>query len=307
MRSVLLKVDESVMNNKIFELHKPLFCLREALKERGITINTADLGNEEECEKIVVWDLNGPNLLYVRECIAKGWQEKLILMLWEGPVVLNDNWDLENHNYFAKIFTWDNDFVDNQNYLKFYWPQNELPYYGIELPYDEKKLCTMIVSNKMSHHPKEIYSERIKAIRFFEEIMPEQFDLYGLGWDYSVKSYRGKVKSKEPVYARYKFAICYENTTRVNGYITEKIFDCFRGGCVPIYLGADNVSDLIPPDTFIDRRDFGSYEELLDFLLSIDEQSYKQYIASIAAYAHSDKFKLFGIDNFVNIMLPHLI
>jgi len=307
MRSVLLKVDESVMNNKIFELHKPLFCLREALKEHGINFTTADLGHEQDSEKIIVWDLNGPNLLYVKECIARGWQQKLILLLWEVPVVLNDNWDLENHKYFAKIFTWDDDFIDNKKYLKIYCPQTELPYYGFELPYAEKKFCTMIVSNKMYHHPQELYSERIKAISFFEEKMPEQFDLYGFGWNHSVRSYRGTVLSKEQVYARYKFAICYENITKVKGCITEKIFDCFRGGCVPIYFGADNVCDSIPADTFIDRRNFGSYEELLAFLLSIDEQRYMQYIASIAAYAHSNKFKLFGIDNFVNILLPHLI
>jgi len=306
MRSVLLKVDDIVMNDKIFSLHKPLYYLRESLKEQGISFHTADLGNEEKCEKIIVFDLNNPNLLYIRECIARGWQEKIILMLWEGPVVIAQNWELENLRCFTKLLTWDDDLVDNRKYFKFYYPQTEIPYYGIELPFIDKKLCTMIVSNKMYPHPQELYSERIQAIRYFEEMIPEQFDLYGYGWDYSIKSYRGTVKSKEHAYARYKYAICYENTTGLQGYITEKIFDCFRGGCVPVYLGADNVSHYIPPDTFIDRRNFGSYDELLDFLLSIDERRYKQYIESIAAYAHSDKFRLFGINNFVNIMLSHL-
>lgn len=38
------------------------------------------------------------------------------------------------------------------------------------------------------------------------------------------------------------------------GYITEKIFDCFFPGVIPIYWGAENVTDYIPQDTFIDRR-----------------------------------------------------
>jgi len=307
MRSILLKLEDIYMNNRIFGPNNPYFCLREALKEHGISYNTADLGNEEECEKIIVYNLNSPNILYVKDCAAKGWQNKLILVLGEPPVVIKENGDIENHKYFTKIFTWDDDLVDNQKYFKYFVTQVELPYYGIELPFSEKKLCTMIVSNKMYHHPKELYSERVKAIRYFEEKVPEQFDLYGYNWDYSVKSYRGTVIGKERTFAGYKYAICYENMTGIKGLISEKIFDCFRGGCVPIYLGADNITDYIPPDTFIDKRDFGNYEDLLDYLLSIDEHRYNQYLESIAAYAHSDKFKLFGIENYVNIMLPHLI
>ncbi|MDD3269862.1 MAG: glycosyltransferase family 10 [Syntrophomonadaceae bacterium] len=307
MRSVLLKVDDAVMNNRIFNLHKPLYCLRERLNDYDISFHTADLGSQEACDKIIIFDLNNYNLEYVKECIARGWQEKLILMLWEGPVVIPQNWEFENLKHFSKLLTWNDELVDNRQYFKFYYPQTELPYYGIELPYAEKKLCTMIVSNKMYPQPQELYSERIKAIRYFGEMIPEQFDLYGYGWDYSVNCYRGTVKSKEHAYARYKYAVCYENTTGLKGYITEKIFDCFRGGCVPIYLGADNVSNYIPPETFIDRRDFGSYDDLLQYLITMDEQRYQRYITNIAAYAHSEKFELFGIDNFVNIMLSHLI
>lgn len=307
MRSILLKTEDTYMNNRIFVPPSPCFCLREALKEHGIIYNTADLGNEEECEKILILSLNRSNLSYVKECVDKGWQNKLMLILGEPPVVIKENGDIENHVYFNKIFTWDDDLVDNQKYFKYFSPQTVIPYYGIELPFAEKKLCTMIVSNKMYHHPQELYSERLKAIRFFEEKAPEQFDLFGYRWDYTVKSYRGTVSGKERVFARYKFAVCYENMTGIKGLISEKIFDCFRGGCVPIYLGADNVTDFIPPNTFIDMRNFGSYEDLLDFLLSIDEQRYNQYIESIVAYAHSDKFKIFGVENFVNIMLPHLI
>ena len=48
------------------------------------------------------------------------------------------------------------------------------------------------------------------------------------------------------------FAICYENARDIPGYITEKIFDCFFAGCVPIYWGgAPNVTDHIPANTFI--------------------------------------------------------
>ena len=31
-------------------------------------------------------------------------------------------------------------------------------------------------------------------------------------------------------------------------------------GTVPVYLGAQDVSDLIPPEAYVDMRDFGSYD-----------------------------------------------
>ncbi len=114
----------------------------------------------------------------------------------------------------------------------------------------------------------ELYSERIRAIRWFEKNQPSQFDLYGKGWDLTLPpnlspfrpvlqplydlvfphypSYRGGITSKRAILKHYKFSICYENARDIPGYITEKIFDCFFAGCVPVYLGASNVTDYIP-------------------------------------------------------------
>ena len=43
----------------------------------------------------------------------------------------------------------------------------------------------------------------------------------------------------------FKFNICPENTIS-DGYITEKLFDSFRAGCIPIYSGDENIElDLV--------------------------------------------------------------
>ena len=43
----------------------------------------------------------------------------------------------------------------------------------------------------------------------------------------------------------FKFNICPENTIS-NGYITEKLFDAFKAGCIPIYNGDENIElDLV--------------------------------------------------------------
>ena len=51
--------------------------------------------------------------------------------------------------------------------------------------------------------------------------------------------------------------------------VSEKIFDCFAAGNVPIYWGASNVTDYIPEDCFIDMRSFSSFEELYQFFYLI--------------------------------------
>jgi hypothetical protein len=52
------------------------------------------------------------------------------------------------------------------------------------------------------------------------------------------------------VYSQYKFIICFENS-KTPGYVTEKIFNVFASGSIPIYDGAPNITDYIIPGSFI--------------------------------------------------------
>ncbi|WP_226896450.1 glycosyltransferase family 10 domain-containing protein [Poseidonibacter ostreae] len=58
------------------------------------------------------------------------------------------------------------------------------------------------------------------------------------------------------------------------GYITEKIFDSFFAGCVPVYLGADNITEHIPKECFIDKREFDTYEKLYKYLKNMSDEEY---------------------------------
>ena len=48
--------------------------------------------------------------------------------------------------------------------------------------------------------------------------------------------YRGIATSKAEVLGKYTFALCFENQI-LKGWITEKIFDCFFAGTIPILRG----------------------------------------------------------------------
>jgi hypothetical protein len=53
------------------------------------------------------------------------------------------------------------------------------------------------------------------------------------------------------VFNRYKFILCFENSY-ADGYITEKIFNCFFAKTIPIYKGDPNVRNYFTPTSFVD-------------------------------------------------------
>lgn len=55
----------------------------------------------------------------------------------------------------------------------------------------------------------------------------------------------------------------------MDGYITEKIIDCFYAGTIPLYLGAPDIDKYIPKDCYIDCRDFKSWTEMLEKITSM--------------------------------------
>ena len=90
----------------------------------------------------------------------------------------------------------------------------------------------------------------------------------------------------------------------IKGYITEKIFDCFFAGCIPIYWGAENIDDYIPKDTFIDYREYGNIKKLNSYLKGMSSDTYCQYLNAIDRYLNSKDFKrYFSVESYIERML----
>jgi hypothetical protein len=104
----------------------------------------------------------------------------------------------------------------------------------------------------------------------------------------------------------YKFSLCFENVEGENGYITEKIFDCMRCGCVPIYLGSPNIKKYVDPEAFIDRRDFNDNKELYKYIKNVSEQEYQCYQEAMRTYLLSTRFAKFlppaYVDNIIQTL-----
>ncbi len=238
----------------------------------------------------------GDTLKKVMKVIPK---KRRFLIIQEPPVYAKESYNKKAHGYFNKILTWDDRLVDNKKYFKFNYPQ-PVPETLYDVPYSGKKFLTMICGNKSSKGKNELYSSRRAVIDYFET-NGHQFDLYGFGWEKSgLGNYRGTVKHKLQVLSRYKFCICFENMYGMHGYITEKIFDCFFAGCVPVYWGAENIEAYIPKEAFIDWRKFRGIEDVVNYLDHMSESEYEKYIASAREYLSGKAFQDdFSVDAYV--------
>jgi len=312
-------------------LLKPLNLLYQCGKLDGVEFNTLDVCSIEEQDAFLFLDF--PKLDY--DYVHQVWKtdKPKYLAVFESELIRKENWLKLNLDIFKKIFTWHDDYVDNEKFIKTNFSFDLSDGYLATLPPLETQkpfFCTLISGNKRVNHPLELYSKREEAIRWFEKNHPEQFHLYGVGWDSyrfsgpkliralnrikpltkllatNYPSYRGKVDRKIEVLSQYKYCICYENAKDIPGYITEKIFDCFFAGCVPIYWGASNVDSHIPSNCFIDKRKFATYELLYEYMTSLDGQQYKQYLLNARAFLSSQQAQAFSANVFAQTIIDYV-
>lgn len=292
-------------------LLRPFNMLYAQAKAKGIKFRTLDLVERfDEMDAYLFMDM--PSVHPLVEAAFRS-KKPRYLVLWENALVKPDNWLPQLHNLFEKIFTWDDTLVDNKRYFKINYAHLFPPRPGVAHT-SPRKLCTMISCNKTSGHPMSLYRERLRAVEWFEEHAPWDFDLYGMGWDQSQRSsYRGSIQSKRPMLASHRFAIAYENAKKQPGYITEKIFDCFFAGTVPIYWGAPNVAEHIPSTCYIDARGFEiingggiDYPALYRYMTEMPDARYLQYLDAAAAYLQSEQAQAFTAQRFVDTIINGL-
>jgi hypothetical protein len=248
--------------------------------------------------------------------------------------------DLQRH--YKRLFSWSDSAalrpVTNAD-LKlesFYWPQSFDQVHDALWSRQDRRFMVMMNSNKLpALRWSELYTHRLRAMEYFAKF--DEIDLYGRGWDgapfriaygplpgtvqYILRQseglwldvfpnrtrkavkrcWRGAADSKSETMSQYRFAICFENSL-LKGWITEKIFDCFFAGVVPIYWGDPDITESIPASAFIDMREFGSYEQLRAFLKGLSPEAIEHYRESGRAFIGSDHFERFSKATFVEIM-----
>ena len=325
-------VARGLEKNEIFNLtnknnrddcFQPFFLLHQQLKNNGIELNTVDICKDYSLYFELHMDVQ-------KETTAR----PLYLLMLETIQICPANGTKTNLNKYRKIFTWNDDLVDGNRFIKINFP-NPFQTSQVDGFPIRNRFCCLISGNKTLSviDERDLYIERVKAIRWFENNAPQDFDLYGVDWHipawgranvgkwtrrifkltsklfkmHPFPSYRGKVEHKRDVLTKTRFAICYENVRDLPGYITEKIFDCFFSGCVPVYWGASNITQYIPADCFIDRRQFRDTEEVYVFLKAMTEQEFIGYQKRIAAFLQSDAAYPFSAEFFAETITKEIV
>lgn len=311
-------------HNKLFEptaysigedLCYPFIELRKYFLKEGVVLETLDMDRVDNYDYVIFLDVPDQSTCCVP--LSEIPKSKRIVILCECSMVFNENRRTDLLEHFGWVLTYDDDLVSQCGYTKNFYPQH-LRNMDYSVPFSDKKFAVMVAGNKYSTQKGELYSSRLNTIKYFEDNHPSDFDLYGIGWNKkfiksnivhrvlnrlfgniilaSHVSYKGAIEKKNVVLSQYKYCICYENSSDINGYISEKIWDCFFSGTVPVYWGAPNVTDYIPSGCFIDRRNFSSDEELYEYLSLVGEKDYFGYIKNIEDFLNSNGAKLFSTD-----------
>ncbi len=169
-KATIVTSDIYYSNNKLFDLNDKLanrdnclfvfYLLKEELKLHGYDLATSDINAIKDSEVVIYNEMP-------KELPALDDVDTSFLLLFESELIRPDNWDISKHKKFKKIFTWNDNYIDNKKYYKANFSFDFPSFINKDLR-NKKKLCTLISGNKRVFHPLKLYSRRIEVIRWFE-------------------------------------------------------------------------------------------------------------------------------------------
>jgi hypothetical protein len=284
-RNRLFDIDDPVLNRD--DTLDPFIRLKSRIAEQGGTVDTADylFGNDISGETKEYYSLG--ILENIGKLETRGDVVPRAFVIFEPPVVMPELYKVLPRltGIFERVYLHNTNGdgyslkdVDRAKLNKLFWPQPRCDV--IEKYWTNSERAKRVVVINGNHKPRtsqaELYSKRIEAMVGLARL--GVVDLYGRGWErwWSRESawlpywqnrrvllsiYNGTCASKHEVLSRYTFCLCFENMS-MEGYVTEKLFDCLYAGAVPLYLGAKDISSLVTTDAYIDVRNYATWEDL---------------------------------------------
>lgn len=120
----------------------------------------------------------------------------------------------------------------------------------------KKGFCSMVVSNP----------EAKERLQFFKDLN-DQIPVDSGGA--VMNNVGGRVTNKMNFIRKYRFVIAFENES-YPGYLTEKIVESILANAIPLYWGDPDIEDHFNPARFIDRKSFGSNQEMIKRIMEIE-------------------------------------
>lgn len=296
----------SYLQNKIFSSqasqdlrHSPFSFLRKLLTHQDYNINTYDyyLSGTIEVDFIIVTriDYNFRILKYLKKKFPIS--KVIYLVTEEITVAPIHEPSLLDQCGFDAIITWNITGFNKTNIIKYFYPNphhrpDRILFSGAK---NRNIDLVMIAANKKPRDKRgEQYTLRARLAK--ELLNFPGFRLYGNGWSDLIDSpnYSGVLEQKKDILPTVKFGMAIENTSNEEGAITEKIFDFFSFGVVPIYAGAPDIQRYIPSDCYIDYHLFPSTLDLIQFVKAMPNDQYSAMQRNIYDFLRSEQFDQFS-------------
>lgn len=134
----------------------------------------------------------------------------------------------------------------------------------------KRDFCSLVLSNTSFRHP--VYEQLFDSLNDYKPVAS------GGKWRNNTG---GRVKDKLDFIRNYKFNLAIENTD-IDGYVTEKIFEPFVAGCVPIYWGNRSVKKEFGEGGYIHVQDFDTLDRAVEFVKKVDSDD-ELYLKMLAA------------------------
>ena len=256
-------------------------------------------------ELVICVDFSKSSLPSIREARAKG--IRTVLIANEPKVVIPEHSQIRVLKEFDKVLKVGRPDTAQQ----LHWPQTWLP-----ICENKERLNRVVLVNadKWSFVQGQQYWLRAAVSSQLANV-----DVFGFGWDRSVvvriahrvfelwrtarsrvipslkgltntlskpKNYKGSISDKNAAMSFYKVALVVENSSE---FLTEKLFDAWFAGCIPVYVGPPVESFGIPQNLVVQVQapTLRAVTDGIDLALSLDHDAFslalKGFLSSNAA------------------------
>ena len=111
--------------------------------------------------------------------------------------------------------------------------------------------------------------------------------------------------SKAELQKKCKFTLCFESTKH-EGFVTEKIVDAFYADTIPVYYGSDTVKEVFNEKAFINVADYPSFDAVIEKIKELDQDDEK-YLEMLAQPILIDKERALKIESDLEKFLCSII
>lgn len=111
--------------------------------------------------------------------------------------------------------------------------------------------------------------------------------------------------SKTDFQRKCKFTLCFESTKN-EGFVTEKIMDAFYADTIPVYYGSDTVKDVFNENAFINVADYDSWDAVIERIKELDKND-DEYLEMLNQPIFVDAKRECNVEQELEQFLCHII